>query len=663
LNDNDVLLGRGVGPSHWVGNKRFRDLIDSRKAEYIAIESYNDKAVIAWEVYNEVRRRGGRFLKLSEVSKNKASIIGHGLYEEASENISLEKCKQALREKRKASVNGEDGGPGAATGGGHEGDESEAFSEPVSNGNAQASGSSAAVPNDDTLLRNALVAPVLSNVLPQASSLGIINPCLLLFQQPLMIVQQQLLLQQQQMLLQQHVLSDLFRLNSIQPNFLPSSVVTNQVYPPYAGRPSHQRDMAQNHQSERSVLECRARDILFTPTDQPELSSQRSALFGGPPSSHNGNVGSNEDTLLDPIISTAFSATSAAAAPPSDEASKTASEPSTEDSTLALSALAVAADRPRWTEEEEAIERASLTDEDKAAALCDLYGKYAAVDTYQKKKRPKRELDRRSIDFLIQYMRDEIERYPVYKKQALIEAQEKCRVEEFGDARLEGFLRCEGMNAKLAAERFVNYWDSRREVFGPDKFVLPLTLGRALKDDIPAIEAGVHRFLPHPDSLGRRLLFIEPHRHTRKGYTSESLVRAFWYLMEVFIDESGCDGSGFVTIVWDLNTTIYDYDSKVSDKIVYLFRQCFPLKTMPTHICCAHPLLVRILKPLMKALMNKETRQRFLVHSARPDGILGVLSEYGIPPEVLPAEMGGAIQLDQSEWIATRRAIEMEEIL
>ena len=438
-----------MGPSHWVGNKRFRDLIDSRKAEYIAIESYNDKAVIAWEVYNEVRRRGGRFLKLSEVSKNKASIIGHGIYEEASENKSLEKCKQALREKRKASVNGEDGGPGAATGGGHEGDESEAFSEPVSNGNAQASGSSAAVPNDDTLLRNALVAPVLSNVLPQASSLGIINPCLLLFQQPLMIVQQQLLLQQQQMLLQQHVLSDLFRLNSIQPNFLPSPVVTNQVYPPYAGRPSHQRDMVQNHQSERSVLECRARDILFTPTDQPELSSQRSALFGGPPSSHNGNVGSNEDTLLDPIISTAFSATSAAAAPPSDEASTTASEPSTEDSALALSALAVAADRPRWTEEEEAIERASLTDEEKAAALCDLYGKYAAGDTYQKKKRPKRELDRRSIDFLIQYMRDEIERYPVYKKQALIEAQEKCRVGEFGDARLEGFLRCEGMNAKV----------------------------------------------------------------------------------------------------------------------------------------------------------------------------------------------------------------------
>lgn len=108
---------------------------------------------------------------------------------------------------------------------------------------------------------------------------------------------------------------------------------------------------------------------------------------------------------------------------------------------------------------------------------------------------------------------------------------------------------------------------------------------------------------------------------------------------------------------------MYDYDSKVSDKMVYLCRHCLPIKVMPTHICCAHPLLVRILKPLMKALMNKEARQRFLMHSARPHAILGVLSQYGILPEMLPTEMGGAIQLDQIEWIATRRAIEMEEIL
>ena len=388
-----------MGPTHWIGNKRFRDLVDSRKAEYIAIESYNDKAVIAWEVYNEVRRRGGRFLKLSEVSKNKGSIIGQGIYEEASEKTSLEKCKQALREKRKVSVNGEDGDPGAATGGDREGDESEASNEPLSNVNDnsrrhRASGSSESDPNDDTVSRNAPVASVLANGVPQASSPGNIDPRLLLFQQPLMIVQQQLLLQQQQMLLQQHLLSDIIRLNSIQPSLTPVPTVTNQVYPPCAGMPS-QPDVVQNHQNKRSILECRARDILFARSNSTEqLSRQRNPRFG--------DTGTTRETLLVPSISPAVSATPAAA-PHNNKASTIASEPSPEDAAEALSALAVAADRPRWTDEEEAIERASLTDEEKAAALCDLYGKYTVDDTHQRKKRPKRQLDRRSIDFLIQY--------------------------------------------------------------------------------------------------------------------------------------------------------------------------------------------------------------------------------------------------------------------
>lgn len=80
------------------------------------------------------------------------------------------------------------------------------------------------------------------------------------------------------------------------------------------------------------------------------------------------------------------------------------------------------------------------------------------------------------------------------------------------------------MRLQLAAERFVNYWEARREVFGPVKYLMRLTLAEALRDDIVAIEAGLHRFLPQSDSFGRRIMFIEPHRHTRRGYNSESMV-------------------------------------------------------------------------------------------------------------------------------------------
>lgn len=51
-----------------------------------------------------------------------------------------------------------------------------------------------------------------------------------------------------------------------------------------------------------------------------------------------------------------------------------------------------------------------------------------------------------------------------------------------------------------------------------------LTLSEALKDDIVALEAGVHQLVPLKDSSGRQLLFVSPHNHTGEGYTSDSLV-------------------------------------------------------------------------------------------------------------------------------------------
>jgi len=70
----------------------------------------------------------------------------------------------------------------------------------------------------------------------------------------------------------------------------------------------------------------------------------------------------------------------------------------------------------------------------------------------------------------------------------------------------------------------VNYWECRSEVFGAEKYLLPMTLSGALHDDLDALEAGVYCLLPQTDLSGRQLLYLDPARHTREGYTSESLV-------------------------------------------------------------------------------------------------------------------------------------------
>ena len=100
------------------------------------------------------------------------------------------------------------------------------------------------------------------------------------------------------------------------------------------------------------------------------------------------------------------------------------------------------------TAEQVELERAAMTDEERAEALADMFGKRCAIDTHENK-RARKDLDKNAIDFLVLQMRRELEQTPMENKKALTEAQLMCDPVEFRDARLERFLRCEGMNAKV----------------------------------------------------------------------------------------------------------------------------------------------------------------------------------------------------------------------
>ena len=104
--------------------------------------------------------------------------------------------------------------------------------------------------------------------------------------------------------------------------------------------------------------------------------------------------------------------------------------------------------RPVVTEEQEAMERASLTTKEKAEVISDALG-LSAVRSSHKSKRARTTLDRKSTAFLVRIMKVEIEKIPVQERQALVQAQRKCGIHEFSDTRLEQFLRSEGWNAKV----------------------------------------------------------------------------------------------------------------------------------------------------------------------------------------------------------------------
>jgi hypothetical protein len=102
LRTNDVMMGRGAGRIHNMGNVRFRELVATRKEEYLRAERNHKKQTIAKQILAEIAHRKGRFVrKVEKPEEAKALGIPEGTqaWVLASSDAVLEKIKQALRDK------------------------------------------------------------------------------------------------------------------------------------------------------------------------------------------------------------------------------------------------------------------------------------------------------------------------------------------------------------------------------------------------------------------------------------------------------------------------------------------------------------------------------------------------------------------------------------
>merc|ERR1712194_221931 len=92
-NKNDVLSGRGGRVNGHAGNKRYRDIANSTKAEYLSPETRKmHKAHIAGNIVWNIRQciPPGRFLKADPST---------GMWYEIGDKAAIRKCGQTLREK------------------------------------------------------------------------------------------------------------------------------------------------------------------------------------------------------------------------------------------------------------------------------------------------------------------------------------------------------------------------------------------------------------------------------------------------------------------------------------------------------------------------------------------------------------------------------------
>ena len=120
--------------------------------------------------------------------------------------------------------------------------------------------------------------------------------------------------------------------------------------------------------------------------------------------------------------------------------------------------------------------------------------------------------------------------------------------------------------------------------------------------------------------------------------------------------------SSFVLLVNMKDMTMWDFDYRLYSRIAYFDKNCWPLKRVASHICFPPRISAKYIVPILNGMHDKHIRSRKLVHDVPESQLLDVLSDYGICKEMLPTEMGGTFRLNQSEWIARQRALELKEI-
>jgi hypothetical protein len=135
-----------------------------------------------------------------------------------------------------------------------------------------------------------------------------------------------------------------------------------------------------------------------------------------------------------------------------------------------------------------------------------------------------------------------------------------------------------------------------------------------------------------------------------------------WYVVEVAAAQNTDARSGAVDVIWLKDFSLWDYDPKIYDRL-FTYYQCYlPVRTIAAHACCPPRVFLRWLFPVINAILDHFMRSRVQVHDVSENDIVDALSEYGISREMLPTEMGGTVELNPTEWIAQRRAAEMEEL-
>mmetsp|Transcript_34922 Transcript_34922/g.84520 ORF Transcript_34922/g.84520 Transcript_34922/m.84520 type:complete len:495 (+) Transcript_34922:226-1710(+) len=217
------------------------------------------------------------------------------------------------------------------------------------------------------------------------------------------------------------------------------------------------------------------------------------------------------------------------------------------------------------------------------------------------------------------------------------------------------FLRSVRYVPQDAAERMINFFEYKRELFGRDKLVKDLAFEDLHPDDLPTMEGGYIQVSPIKDQVGRPIFFFFEKVKRQYAQQAENAIRSQFYTYMTLLEESEeAQKTGVVIIVYtvDCKGSTNSYGSRL--------RNSLPLKFASIHFCLNDEReYERITQPMEK--LDSNARSRYRPHFGSSEECQAKLTAYGIPKGILPVAPDGTILLeDYNAWMSRRRQLEQQ---
>jgi hypothetical protein len=237
---------------------------------------------------------------------------------------------------------------------------------------------------------------------------------------------------------------------------------------------------------------------------------------------------------------------------------------------------------PVLTESEEKAAREALSPQEHEQIRQDMYGHTSSAASQQYD-------DGRGMQIMLEAIETSI---PISEKEAYLKAVCVCPHLVERESSFWVFLRCENHDPWAAAQRLVQYWTLRRQIFGPEKAYLPLTLDGAMADDIQYLQKGFVYTLPS-DQHGRPVVFIDRVRVNAKVVPRECFARCVFFVACMASTQVNRDrGKAAVGIVYLVNCRVRAKESQFSHLIDGCLRADVFIRCFRRVMTCINTLIV-----------------------------------------------------------------------